>query len=58
MNERWEKIERLYHAACELDRDQQGRFLDEAWRSDAPLWIIRTFVPFMKFVKRRAAASL
>ena len=56
MNERWEKIERLYHAARELDRDQQGRFLDEAWRSDAPLWIIRTFVRFMKFAKRKAAA--
>src|SRR5437016_1935702 len=36
MNERWEKIERLYHADRELDRDQQG-FLDEACRSDAEM---------------------
>lgn len=34
MNERWEKIERLYHAARELDQDLQARFLDEACRSD------------------------
>src|SRR5260370_39363527 len=37
MNEGWEKIERLYHAARELDRDQQARFLDEACRSDAQM---------------------
>ena len=37
MNEQWEKIERLYHAARELDRDQQARFLDEACRSDAEM---------------------
>src|SRR2546427_4226807 len=34
MNERWEKIERLYHAARELDQDLQARFIDEACRSD------------------------
>jgi hypothetical protein len=34
MNERWEKIERLYHAARELAREQQARFVDEACRSD------------------------
>jgi len=37
MNERWEKIERLYHAARERTREQQGRFLDEACRCDAEM---------------------
>src|SRR5262245_622724 len=37
MDERWQKIERLYHAARELDADQQSRFLDEACRSDAEM---------------------
>jgi serine/threonine protein kinase/tetratricopeptide (TPR) repeat protein len=34
MNERWEKLQRLYHAARELDAEQQSRFLSEACRSD------------------------
>ncbi|HYR89198.1 MAG TPA: protein kinase [Terriglobia bacterium] len=37
MDERWQKIERLFHAACELDGDQQAHFLDEACRSDAEM---------------------
>jgi Tol biopolymer transport system component/predicted Ser/Thr protein kinase len=37
MNERWDKIERLYHAARELDGDERARFLDEACRSDAEM---------------------
>jgi len=37
MNERWEKIETLYHAARELDRQHQARFLDEACHSDAEI---------------------
>jgi hypothetical protein len=31
------KIETLYHAARELDRDQQARFLGEARGSDAEI---------------------
>jgi tetratricopeptide (TPR) repeat protein len=34
MNERWEKLQRVYHAARELDGEQQSRFLAEACRSD------------------------
>jgi tetratricopeptide (TPR) repeat protein/predicted Ser/Thr protein kinase len=34
MNERWEKLQWLYHAARELDGEPQSRFLDEACRSD------------------------
>ena len=37
MNELWEKVETLYHAARELDRQQQARFLDEACRTDAEI---------------------
>jgi hypothetical protein len=37
MNERWDRIERLYHAARELEGDERTRFLDEACRSDAEL---------------------
>jgi hypothetical protein len=37
MDERWEKVESLYHAARELDSHQQARFLDEACRSDAQM---------------------
>src|SRR5213594_3991057 len=34
MNERWEKLQRLYHAARELDGEQRSHFLTEACRSD------------------------
>jgi serine/threonine protein kinase/Tfp pilus assembly protein PilF len=34
VNERWDKIEKLYHAARELDREGQSRFLDAACASD------------------------
>src|SRR5207244_3931782 len=37
MNERWEKLQRLYHAARELDGEPQSRFLDEACRSDSEM---------------------
>src|SRR5438046_2908249 len=36
-DERWERIERLYHAARELSVEQQSRFLDEACVSDVAM---------------------
>ena len=33
-NEWWDKVERLYHAARELQQEERSRFLDEACRSD------------------------
>jgi TolB-like protein len=34
VTEQWDKIEKLYHAARELDREGQSRFLDAACASD------------------------
>src|SRR5215813_2399789 len=36
-SDRWEQIERLYHAALELGPDARGAFLDEACAGDEEL---------------------
>src|SRR5262245_30419348 len=37
MDERWEQVERLYHAALERDGEARGAFLDEACAGDEDL---------------------